>query len=447
MGFLQPAIDWLETQNWGPFDFVRVGILTLLNILDPIVTAFVNRAEAFINKLWELDLRIFSFITDTLDKLRVGFNIIWDEIVYLVLYAADRIRELVEVWFDKIKEAIETIIPNLVENVNDLIDKLADLGEGILSDVQNFLDTVWPTFTEFVNASIQFLTDFVKFLRDGLEWLESKVTEVANEFDSFLQTSWQIFTTNTTNLLNVLNQTVFNVIIPSLQSAWDILTRIPSAILDLLNQPEKIREEEPGIRESTLTHMQELLKGKTPTEIQPPQKLSTTLHSSPIGILELLFFFLIQVFGFNLFGLYRWFTEFPGAQRDKDTLPDVREMSLEELMNSVDHLLGSIEDLIAGIAERIIVVHPDGTTGTITDVEMADPDVVAEYPFGLPGLTYILYTVKPHGFYIVLNPFVGGYKCTYDEEKDTWKVEWASAEECRRLMDKAGFKIISFGGS
>ena len=191
--------------------------------------------------------------------------------------------------------------------------------------------------------------------------------------------------------------------------------------------------------------MREIVRGKIPAEIQPPEEWRKTLHHSPQLWAQLLGFYILQVLLFNSFGLYRWFSEFSGAQRDKDALPDVREMSLEELMNSVDYVLGSIEDLIAGIAERIVVVHPDGSTSPIPEAEMRDPEVVAETPFGVPGLMYVLYTVKPRGLYIVLSPYVGGYKCIYDEEKNAWKIEWASAEECRRLMDKAGFKIISFG--
>jgi len=355
------------------------------------------------------------------------------------------IRELVDVWFDEIKKAIKTTIPNLTEKVNNLINRLSDLGEGILSDIQTFLETTWPTFSSFVNASLTFLTDFVKFLDKGLKWLENKINEVSNNFQNFLQTSWQTFTTNTTNFLSILNQTVFGAVIPSLQAAWEILEKIPSAFLDILNQPEKLREEEPGVREISLIHMREIVRGKIPAEIQPPEEWRKILHHSPQLWLELLGFYILQVLGFNLFGLYRWFTEFPGAQRDKDTLPDVREMSLEELMNSVDYVLGSISDLMAGVVERIVVVHPDGSISPIPEAEMVDPEVVAETPLGPPGLMYVLYTTRPHGFYIVLSPYIGGYKFTYDEEKNAWKVEWASAEECRRLMDKAGFKIISFG--
>ena len=169
MGFLKSAIDWLEKRDWGPFDFIRRGILTLLNILDPTVTAFVNRAEAFMDKLWELDLRIFSYIIETLDRLKMGFDQIWDNLVYLAVDVIGEIRELVDVWFDEIKKAIKTTIPNLTEKVNNLINRLSDLGEGILSDVETFLKTTWPTFSSFVNASIRFLWDSVDFLKKGLE--------------------------------------------------------------------------------------------------------------------------------------------------------------------------------------------------------------------------------------------------------------------------------------
>jgi len=263
MGFLKPAIDWLESQGWGPFDFIRAGILTLLNILDPIVTALVSRAEAFINKLWELDLRIFSFIVDTLDRLRIGFAVIWDEIVYLTLYAADKIRELIDVWFDKIKEAIETIIPNLTEKVNNLINKLSDLGEGIISDVQTFLKTTWPAFNSFVNASLAFLTDFVKFLDEGLKWLENKINEVSKEFEGFLQTSWRIFTTNTTNFINALNQAVFNVVIPSLQNIYELFWGFVNDFEAILQTLTSIRKKKP--KEVPTVHLS--LTEHTPTKM------------------------------------------------------------------------------------------------------------------------------------------------------------------------------------
>jgi len=447
MGVLRPILDWLEGQDWGWFNFVRDQLIGLVSWVDNIITPFFDRAEKFIDKLWELDLRIFGFIIDTLDRLKKGFDQIWDNLVYLAVDVIDRIRVLVDELYWSIYYAVKYTIPYLVDKVIRLSDRLEDLAEKAITDIGELWEDLKPKVKELVDGAIGVVEAGLEEVKALIENVTKNLQELSNNFTTFISSTWQTFTTQTTSVINALTKTVYDAIIPAINSIWETLGKIPTAVLDLLNQPEKMREEEEGIREASLTHMKGIIQGKTPTEIQPPEKLSTTLHSSPIGILELLFFYLIQVLGFNLFGLYRWISEFPGFQKDKDTLPDVREMSLEELMNSVDHLLGSLEDLIAGMAERIIVVHPDGSTGTITETEMTDPEVVAETPFGVPGLMYLLYTVRPHGFYIVLSPYVGGYKFIYDEEKNAWKVEWASAEECRRLMDKAGFKIISFGVS
>ncbi|MCD6421649.1 MAG: hypothetical protein J7L17_04505 [Thaumarchaeota archaeon] len=427
MGFFRALRDILEAQDWGWFNAIRDALIWLL-----------GESEKRIEDAVE-------WVLDNLDKLTRFFGELWDRALKVLTDLYWGLRAWVDTWWNQLTRFFLYDLPRIWGKLWDLVETVSSWASGIISQISCFLSSVWPVFSRYVSDSIGLLFDLWDLARKSIENLTQKINEVSNDFQNFLQTTWQTFTTNTTSLLNSLSQAVFGAVIPSLQAAWEILEKIPSAVLGILNQPEKLREEEEGIREASLTHMKGIIQGKTPIEIQPPPELSKALHSSPIGILELLFFYLIQVLGFNLFGLYRWVSEFPGLQRDRDELPDAREMSLEELMSSVDYVLGSIEDLIAGIVERIVVVHPDGSTSPIPEAEMRDPEVVAETPFGVPGLMYVLYTTRPHGLYIVLSPYVGGYKCIYDEEKNAWKIEWASAEECRRLMDKAGFKIVSFG--
>ena len=154
MGFLKPAIDWLEEQDWGFFDFVRVGILTLLNLVDSLVTDFVDRAEAFMDKLWELDLRIFGFIIDTLDRLKKGFDQIWDNLVYLAVDVIDRIRVLVDELYWSIYYAVKYTIPYLVDKVIRLSDRLEDLAEKAITDIGELWEDLKPKVKELIDGAV-----------------------------------------------------------------------------------------------------------------------------------------------------------------------------------------------------------------------------------------------------------------------------------------------------
>jgi len=444
MGFLKPAIDWLERQNWGLFDFIRVGVLTLLNILDPIVTAFVSETEAFIKKLGDLDARIFTFIVNTLNELEIGFKKIWGNLVYLAVDVIDRIRVLVGDLYWSIYYAIKHTIPYLVNKVNGLVSDVADLAEKVITDIGELWEDLKPKVKELIDDAIGVVEAGLDGLKALIENVTKNLLELSNNFTTFITTTWQTFTTQTTSILNVLSKTVYDGIAPTINSIWEIISSIPSIVLDLFNQPEKIREEaSPAFKTAITTYLNERITGTSPEKIEPPEEWRTTLHHSPQGWLELLLFFLIPAVIENAAAIWRWYQEVESMQEVEEPLEEPKMMSLNDLMAGVEYVYGTLVDLVQGAIERLKIIYPDGREAEIRETEVTEPEIVAStfiHPMNGP---WVLFTRHPYAIYVVIHPSVDGYRVVYDPEKGVWKFEGVKAEECRKLLVEAGVKFAT----
>ena len=127
-------------------------------------------------------------------------------------------------------------------------------------------------------------------------------------------------------------------------------------------------------------------------------------------------------------------------------MPDFRPTSLQELINGVEWVIGSLEAMILGAIREISVRMPDGSTLSLEEAGVSDPEAIAGV-YGIPpwGPYYVL-TYKPYAVYWIIHPAVDGWRVVYDPERKAWKIERVSAEKCREVLLKAGIRFAGGGG-
>ena len=186
--------------------------------------------------------------------------------------------------------------------------------------------------------------------------------------------------------------------------------------------------------------------GVSPYQVELPSEWRTKLHGSPEGWLEALLFFLLPGFIDNLHGLWKWWEYGQHLIEGQDELPEFRLTSLQELINGVGWVIGSLESMILGAIREISVRMPDGSLLSLEEAGVSDPEAIAAVSGVPPWGPYYVFTYKPYAVYWIIHPTVDGWRIIYDPKEKTWKVERVKAEKCREILLKAGLKVAGGGG-
>jgi len=222
MGVLRPILDWLEEQDWGWFNFIRDQLIGIVSWIDGIISPFFDRAEKFIDKLWELDLRIFSFIIDTLEKLKKGFDEIWNNLVYLAVDVIHRIRVLVDELYWSIYYAIKYTVPYLADTVVQLSDRLRDLAEKAITDIGELWEDLKSKVKELIDDSFGLLYVMVSEVKNDVMTLSSNLVEISNSLRSFVKDTLDSFKKEISVTLNNFSTLINDKIIPSISNLYDL---------------------------------------------------------------------------------------------------------------------------------------------------------------------------------------------------------------------------------
>jgi len=446
MGWLKRITDWLSEQDWGVFNWIRDVLITLFDWLQDLAEEWLG---------WLIDLgkwiddyfwRFYKLVVDWWDKLWKIICDYWDRFTRLVGDLWNGLVEWVDTWWDKIVDFFSYTLPNIFDSLKDIRGKLDKIFSGVWSDFYDFIQNIWPNFKEFVENKIKEFNNFITNLQKDLSEFQKSFASLRDQFSNFVSNVFDEFKKDVLNRLSNLSETVSNKILPSIDWLSEKLGKIPDRLIELITTPDEVKEEYPALETVMLEYTKQRTGGTSPYQIELPSDWRTRLRGSPEGWLEALLFFLLPGFIDNLQGFWKWWEYGSHLVEGRDELPDFKPMSLRELINGVGWVIGSLEAMILGAVREITVRMPDGSTLSLEEAGVSDPEMVAAVSGVPPWGPYYVFTYKPYAVYWIIHPAVDGWRIIYDPEKRAWRVERVSAEKCREVLLKAGVRFAGGGG-
>jgi len=446
MGWLKTIIDWLEEQDWGIFNWLRDTLIVILDWLQDLAEEWLG---------WLIDLgkwvsdhfwRFYKLVVDWWDRLWKILYDYWNRFMDLVGDLWDGLVAWVDIWWDQLVYFFYYTLPDLFTDLEDIWDQLNKIFSELWNDFYDFIENIWPDFREFVENKIEEFNNFIVNLQANLSEALESLSDLRDQFSDFVSNVFDEFKKNVLNGLSNLSKTISDTILPSIDWLSEKLGKIPDRLIELITTPDEVKEEYPALETVMLEYTKQRTTGVSPYQVELPSEWRTKLRGSPEGWLEALLFFLLPGFIDNLQGLWKWWEYGSHLVEGQDELPDFKPTSLQELINGVEWVIGSLEAMILGAIREISVRMPDGSTLSLEEAGVSDPEAIAGV-FGVPpwGPYYVL-TYKPYAIYWIIHPLADGWRIVYDPERKAWKVERVSAEKCREVLLKAGIRFAGGGG-